>query len=65
MGDIKEMLQETTDWEFPGHVYLLNEAGKLNGYIKKDRNDIVWFKKSLSFSKRGRKFRKLKVDDLI
>jgi len=65
MNDIKEMLQETTDWEFPGHVYLLNEAGKLKGYIKKDHDDIVWFKKPLSFSKRGRKFRKLKVDDLI
>lgn len=65
MSDIKEILQEVTDWEFPGHIYLLNEAGKLKGYIKKDHDDIIWFKKPLSFDKRFRKFKKLKEIDIL
>lgn len=65
MSDIKEIIQEVTDWEFPGHIYLLNEAGKLKGYIKRDHDEITWFKKPLSFSKRLRKFKKLKEIDIL
>jgi hypothetical protein len=65
MSDIKEIIREVTDWDYPGHIYLLNEAGKLKGYIKKDQDDITWFKKPLSFSKRLRKFKKLKEIDIL
>jgi len=65
MSDIKEIIREVTDWDYPGHIYLLNEADKLKGYIKKDQDDITWFKKPLSFSKRLRKFKKLKEIDIL
>lgn len=60
-----EILQEVTDWEYPGHIYFVDGAGKLKGYIRKGHDDIEWFSKPLSFDKRNRKFKKLKETDIL
>ena len=58
--EIKQVLRETTDWEFSNNDYLLGPQGKMIGYRR--NGDTAWqiFKKPLSFSKRGRSFIKLK-----
>jgi hypothetical protein len=60
MIDIKQVLRETTDWNFSNHDYLLGPGGKLIGYRRDGDTGWQIFKKPLSFSKRGRSFIKLK-----
>lgn len=62
---IKEILKETTDWEFPNHTYALNHAGKLVAYIKENEEDVIFLKKAIFFSKSKRKFRKIKDKEVF
>ena len=59
MNDIVEILQETTNWEFPNHEYHLNSQGKLVAYRLEGKEELHVFKKPLEFSKARRKFKKL------
>lgn len=58
-SNVAEILKETTNWDVPNHTYLLDEKGKLIGYVKPDEDDINWLKTPMNFSKRFRKFKKL------
>ena len=58
-SEVKEILKETTNWDVPNHTYLLNDAGKLLGYVPEGLDDIQWFEAPRMFSKRYRKFKKL------
>jgi hypothetical protein len=57
-----EYLQETTDWgnNTPNHIYIVNSAGQLAGYIKQGTTEEIWFKSPMKqWSKSKRKFKKL------
>lgn len=54
-----EYFQETTDWEFPNHTYIV-ENGKMVGYIKEGTTEELMFKQPKTFDKKRRKFKKLK-----
>ena len=57
-----EYLQEITDWgdNTPNHIYIVNPAGQLAGYIKQGTTEEIWFKSPMKqFSKSRRKFKKL------
>jgi hypothetical protein len=59
-----EVLAETTIWDcgynVPNHTYL-EKSGKIFAYIQNGRGlPPVYFNKPMTFSKKGRKFVKLK-----
>jgi hypothetical protein len=57
-------LQETTDWEFPNHIYVLDDAKeKMLAFINCETNEHKVFKKPIKFDKRYRTFSKIKVDN--
>ena len=60
MITIKQVLRETTKWEYTNHDYILGADGKCVAFRK--AGDTRWqqFKKPLMFSKKGRSFQKLK-----
>lgn len=50
-------LKEITDWQFPGHTYILNAKSELVGYIKEGETEEIIFKTPMkNFSKSWRKF---------
>jgi hypothetical protein len=51
------LVQETTDWTTPNHVYLLDDSRQyMHGYIKRGAADLQMFKAPIRFSTRGRSF---------
>ena len=62
----KQYLQETTDWssadcKIPNHTYIFDDD-KCIGYIKAGTTEEIMFSKpSTNFSKKGRKFKKVKA----
>jgi hypothetical protein len=55
--------QELTQWQgnTPNHVYLLNDdRSRAIGYVKHDTDDLIVFKKSVTFSTKNRKFKEVK-----
>lgn len=53
--------RETTAWDTPNHVYLLStDKSKMYGYIKRNTDDAVTFKKPYRFDVRGRTFVEVK-----
>jgi hypothetical protein len=58
-----DVLLETTVWNTPyavqNHIYILEGASKLVGYIPDGKNKPVFFAKPRSFDKKGRTFEKL------
>lgn len=60
MKYLKEITGVADGFRYPEHIYILNEAGKLVGYIKENTDDIKIFNKPLSFSKSRRKFTEVK-----
>ena len=57
-----KVVQETTDWEWPNHTFLL-EGTSLLAYIKQGTKEPIWFKQPIKrFSTSGRKFRELKTN---
>ena len=61
MIGLKEVTGTADGFRYPENVYILNEAGKLQGYIPEGENVIQWYKKPLAFYKSRRKFQKVKV----
>lgn len=59
-----QYLQETTDWgETPvaNHIYIVNDAKQLVGYIKQGTTEEIIFKSPMKqWSKARRKFKVLK-----
>ena len=48
---------ETTAWAVPNHVYLLStDKSKMYGYIKRNTEEAITFKKPYRFDVRGRQF---------
>lgn len=58
--EVAEILQETTNWDVPNNTYVLNSDGKLLGYAPEGQDEIQWFDAPRMFSKRYRKFRKIR-----
>ena len=57
-----QVLQETTDWEFPNHTYLL-DGSKLVAYIKQGTKEPIYLNKPIKgFDQRYRKFVELKAN---
>ena len=57
---------EVTDWEFPNHTYLLNDAlDKCFGYIKASNGEKTMFEKPLKFDVRNRKFNKIRIEEEV
>ena len=49
--------RETTDWNTPNHVYLLNDTKQyMHGYIQLGTADVKMFKAPIRFDTRGRSF---------
>lgn len=61
MESVVEVLKEKTVG-FQPHTYYLNEAGKCVAYSKANEDEVVIFKKPLSFSKSWRKFDKQPIE---
>ena len=56
-----KFFRETTAWDVPNHVYLLStDKSKMYGYIKRNTEDAVTFKKPYRFDARGRSFVEVK-----
>lgn len=59
-----QYLQETTDWgntPVPNHIYIVNDAKQLVGYIKNGTTEEILFKSPMKqWSKARRKFKVLK-----
>lgn len=53
-----KVLQETTKWKYPNHVYVLNQSGKLIGYHS-EQHGWRFMTKPLSFYKKYRTFKDL------
>ena len=60
MNDVVEIIQETTDWEYPNHEYHLNSKGKLVAY-KPVSKELIVLNKPLAFDKRRRTFKKVDI----
>lgn len=58
MKDIKEVLLETTS-DLPKHTYYIDDTDRMAGYKKEGTEEVVWFSKPMSFSKKYRKFKKI------
>jgi len=57
-------LQETTDWEFPNHIYVLDDKKEnMLAFINCETNEHKVFKKPIRFDSRYRTFSKIKVDN--
>ena len=58
-------LQETTDWKSntPNHIYIFDnkKSSKIIGYLPEGKRDVIWFAKPLSFDKKSRKFKEIKI----
>lgn len=55
-----KFMQEITEWEYPGHIYVLNDTrDKMYGYIKRGTNIVETVKKPYRFSTSGRKFKEV------
>jgi SWIM zinc finger len=54
-----QAMQETTDWDFPNHTYLL-DGSKMIAYIKQGEKTPFYFSKPITIDKRGRKFAEVK-----
>jgi len=56
-----KFFQETTVWStegMPNHIYLLDDSkSKMYAYVKAGTKSVFTFKKPISFSTRGRKFK--------
>jgi len=59
-------VQETTDWEWPNHQYILsNDRRRMFGYIPKGKTKPMLFGGPRSFDPRGRTFKVLvKTEDV-
>ena len=56
-----KFFRETTAWAVPNHVYLLStDKSKMYGYIKRNTEDAITFKKPYRFDARGRSFIEVK-----
>jgi hypothetical protein len=54
------LLQETTDWDTPNHIYIVTEKkDRLVGYFKKGSAVPEMFKKPLRFETRRRTFKRI------
>lgn len=54
-------VQETTKWDAPNHIYLLNDSkSKMYGYIPVGETVPYMFKKPMFFDKRNRTFKEIK-----
>jgi hypothetical protein len=52
--------KETTDWEWPNHVYFLNDSrDKMYGYVRSEDGVVQLFNKPYRFHVRGRKFKEV------
>lgn len=58
-------LLEITEWgdNTPNHIYIFEnkKSSKCMGYIKNSTKEIKFFNKPLSFDKKKRKFKEIKV----
>ena len=55
-----KILQETTDWDFPNHVYFVTDAkDKMFAYVKQSTGEIKEFNQPLPFSASRRKFKEI------
>lgn len=56
-----KILQETTpDWDFPNHIYFVNDTKeKMFAYVKKATGELYEFSKPLPFSASRRKFKEI------
>lgn len=58
-------LLEITEWsdDTPNHTYIFKDkkSSKSIGYIKSGTSEVQMFKKPLSFDKKKRKFKEVKV----
>ena len=55
-----KVVQETTEWTHPNHVYFLNDArNKMVAYVRWGTAQIQEFKKPISFYTTGRRFREV------
>ena len=52
-----KVLKETTKWDYPNHTYILNDKGRLVGYIPFSKTKPSWFSKPMSFYKSRRTFK--------
>jgi len=54
-------VQETTKWDTPNHIYILNDdKSKMFGYIPVGNTEPVMFQKPMKFDKRHRTFKEIK-----
>ena len=53
-----QVLEETTKWKYPNHIYVLNSSGKMLGYHSVQHGWQV-FNRPLLFEKRYRSFKKI------
>lgn len=58
---LKEVTGTCDGFRYPENIYILNDAGKLEGYIREGETVIQWYSKPLAFYKTRRKFKKVKV----
>lgn len=59
-----KLLQETTDWDTPNHIYIFGASSlKIVGYIKAGETVAFKFAKPIQFDKRRRTFTEIKVKD--
>ncbi len=55
-----KVVQETTDWTHPNHVYFLNDdRNKMVAYLRSGTVHVQEFKKPISFYTTGRKFQEV------
>ena len=55
-----KFLQEVTDWEWPNHIYIVNDSkDKMYGYIKRGSVRVETDNKPYRFSVSGRKFKEV------
>lgn len=55
---------EVTDWKWPNHTYILSDSmDKCLGYIRAKDGVKTMFIKPIDFSIRGRKFKKIKIEE--
>lgn len=55
-----KFMQEVTEWEYPGHIYVLNDSkDKMYGYIRRGTNIVETVKKPYRFSTSHRKFKEV------
>ena len=55
-----KVVQETTEWSHPNHVYFLNDdRNKMVAYLQSGTVQIREFKKPISFYTKGRKFQEV------